>query len=244
MGEKGLGTMRRTYVHTGGSTSNNPTSVVRVEELFGLKAEREAASLSLDETALIERFLSGDETAFDQIVERFQDLVFNLSLRLLGGRDEAHDLSQEVFLQVYKKLVTFRREASLRTWIYRIVLNRAKNQQRWWRRREGEMTAVTVEDAERQGFMELSTSVGVSAALLPDRALERKELGRILQEAIATLPFEQRTVLLLKEIEGFSYEEISRTLNLAIGTVKSRLARARATLRGRLDPEVRELSKE
>ncbi len=231
-------------MHTGGSTSNNPTSVVRVEELFGLKVEREAASLSLDETALIERFLSGDETAFDQIVERFQDLVFNLSLRLLGGRDEAHDLSQEVFLQVYKKLVTFRREASLRTWIYRIVLNRAKNQQRWWRRREGEMTAVTVEDAERQGFMELSTSVGVSAALLPDRALERKELGRILQEAIATLPFEQRTVLLLKEIEGLSYEEISRTLNLAIGTVKSRLARARATLRGRLDPEVRELSKE
>jgi RNA polymerase sigma-70 factor (ECF subfamily) len=218
--------------------------VVPVEELFGLKTEREAASLSLDETALIERFLSGDETAFDQIVERFQDLVFNLSLRLLGGRDEANDLSQEVFLQVYKKLGTFRREASLRTWIYRIVLNRAKNQQRWWRRREGEMTAVTVEDAERQGFTELSTSVGVAAALLPDRALERKELGRILQEAIATLPFEQRTVLLLKEIEGLSYEEISRTLNLAIGTVKSRLARARATLRGRLDPEVRELSKE
>ena len=221
-----------------------PTSAVRVEELFGLKAEREAASLSLDETALVERFLSGDETAFDQIVERFQDLVFNLSVRLLGRRDEAHDLSQEVFLQVYKKLGRFRREDSLRTWIYRIVLNRAKNRQRWWRRREGEMTAVTVEDAERQGSMELSTSVGVSAALLPDRALKRKELGGILQDAIATLPFQQRTVLLLKEIEGLSYEEISRTLNLAIGTVKSRLARARATLRERLDPGVRELSRE
>ena len=238
--------MRRTWENM----SNDPTSVlqsnqvVRVEELFGLKVERETASLSLDENALIERFLSGDETAFDQIVERFQDLVFNLSLRLLGRRDEAHDLSQEVFLQVYKKLAAFRREASLRTWIYRIVLNRAKNRQRWWRRREGEMTAVTLEDAERQGSMELSTTVGVGVALLPDRALERKELGKILQDAIATLPFDQRTVLLLKEIEGLSYEEISRTLNLAIGTVKSRLARARATLRERLDPEVRALSRE
>ena len=242
--------MRRKYLRTGGSLGNEPASVlqsasvVQVEELFGLKAERESACLSLDETVLIERFLSGDESAFDQIVERFQNLVFNLSLRLLGRREEAYDLSQEVFLQVYKKLGTFRREASLRTWIYRIVLNRAKNRQRWWRRKEGEMTAVTLEDAERQGSMELSTAVGVGVALLPDRELERKELGRILQEAIATLPFEQSTVLLLKEIEGLSYDEISRTLNLAIGTVKSRLARARKNLRDRLDPEVRELAKE
>jgi RNA polymerase sigma-70 factor (ECF subfamily) len=219
--------------------------VLQVEELFGLKVEeREAVGPSLDETALIERFLSGDETAFDQIVERYQDLVFNLALRMLGRRDEAYDLSQEVFLQIYQKLGSFRREASLRTWIYRIVLNRAKNRQRWWRRREREMTAVTVEDAERQGSMELSTSVAVGVALLPDRALERKELGKILQEAIATLPFDQRTILLLKEIEGLSYEEISRTLDLAIGTVKSRLARARKALRRKLAPEVRELSKE
>ena len=239
---KGWRTMRRTW----GRLSNDPTSVVlQVEELFGLKVEeREAVGPSLDETALIERFLSGDETAFDQIVERYQDLVFNLALRMLGRRDEAHDLSQEVFLQIYKKLGSFRREAALRTWIYRIVLNRAKNRQRWWRRREREMTAVTVEDAERQGSMELSASVAVGVGLLPDRALERKELGKILQEAIATLPFDQRTILLLKEIEGLSYEEISRTLELAIGTVKSRLARARKALRGKLDPEVRGLSKE
>ena len=86
--------------------------------------------------------------------------------------------------------------------------------------------------------------MGVSVALLPDRALERKELGRILQEAIATLPFEQRTILLLKEIEGLSYKEISQARKLAIGTVKSRLARARKSLRDRLDPEVRKLSSE
>ena len=230
--------MRRAW----GRVSNEPSSALQVEELYGLQVEgREVAGLSLDEAALIDRFLSGDETAFDQIVERFQDLVFNLSARLLGP-EEAHDLSQEVFLQVYKKLGSFRREASLRTWIYRVVLNRAKNRQRTWRRREREMTAVNVEDAEREGTMELSAVVGIGIAPLPDRLLERKELGEILQEAIATLPFEQRTIVLLKDIEGLSYEEISRTLNVALGTVKSRLARARKVLRERLDPELREFS--
>ena len=236
--------MRRAW----GRVSNDPSSALQVEELYGREEVygrelegRKAPGLSLDEAALIDRFLSGDETAFDQIVERFQDLVFNLSARLLGP-DEAHDLSQEVFLQVYKKLGSFRREASLRTWIYRVVLNRAKNRQRSWRRREREMTAVNVEDAEREGTMELSAVVGIGIAPLPDRLLERKELGEILQEAIATLPFEQRTIVLLKAIEGLSYEEISRTLNVALGTVKSRLARARKVLRERLDPELREFS--
>ena len=236
--------MRRAW----GRVSNDPSSALQVEELYGREEVygrevegRKATGLSLDEAALIDRFLSGDETAFDQIVERFQDLVFNLSARLLGP-DEAHDLSQEVFLQLYKKLGSFRREASLRTWIYRVVLNRAKNRQRSWRRREREMTAVNVEDAERDGTMELSAVVGIGIAPLPDRLLERKELGEILQEAIATLPFEQRTIVLLKDIEGLSYEEISRTLNVALGTVKSRLARARKVLRERLDPELRELS--
>jgi len=224
--------------------SHDPSSALQVEQLYGLQVEeREAVGLSLDEAALIDRFLCGDETAFDQIVERYQDLVFNLSARLLGP-DEAHDLSQEVFLQVYQKLGSFRREASLRTWIYRVVLNRAKNRQRWWRRREREMTAMNVEDAEREGAMELSSVIRLGLTPLPDRILERKELGEILQEAVATLPFEQRTVILLKELEGLSYEEISRTLNLAIGTVKSRLARARKALRERLDPELRGLSQE
>jgi RNA polymerase sigma-70 factor (ECF subfamily) len=225
--------------------TNDPASILQVEELLGLEVEqRQAVGLSLDESALIDRCLSGDETAFDQIVERFQDMVFNLSLRLLGRWDEAHDLSQEVFLQVYRKLGTFRREASLRTWIYRIVVNRAKNRQRWWRRREGEMTAVSVEDAERQGSMEITSAVGLGDEASPDRVLQQKELSRLLQEAIATLPFDQRTILLLKEIEGLAYDEIARTLDLPLGTVKSRLARARRALRDRLEPEVRELSKE
>jgi RNA polymerase sigma factor (sigma-70 family) len=216
----------------------DPTSALPVEELLGAEREApEAFRLSLDESALIDRCLAGDDTAFDQIVLRYQDMVFNLSCRLLGGYDEAVDLSQEVFLQVYRKLSTFRRDASLRTWIYRIAINRAKNQQRWWKRRIGEMTALSIEEAEtRPGAGVASRLVCDEAA--PDEALARKEEGQILHRAIEKLPFDQRTILLLKEIEGLSYEEISNTLDLPLGTVKSRLARARKSLRDDLNPEL------
>lgn len=219
----------------------DPTSALPVEEFLGLSREApESARLSLDEAALIERCLSGDDTAFDQIVLRYQDMVFNLSFRLLGRHDEAVDLSQEVFLQVYRKLSTFRRDAALRTWIYRIVFNRAKNRQRWWKRRIGEMTAMPLEDAEASPHwgMRASSTRMLGDPVAPDEALERKEQGQILREAIDKLPFEQRSILLLKEIEGLSYEEISTTLDLPLGTVKSRLARARNSLRSHLDPEL------
>lgn len=226
--------MRRPW----GDVMYNPTSALPVEELLGVERESpESFRLSLDESILIDRCLAGDDTAFDQIVYRYQDMVFNLSCRLLGGYDEAVDLSQEVFLQVYRKLASFRRDASLRTWIYRIAINRAKNRQRWWKRRIAEMTAVSIEEAETR------SGSGVAARLAsdddgPDEALERKEQGQILHRAIEKLPFDQRTILLLKEIEGLSYEEISTTLDLPLGTVKSRLARARKSLRDNLDPEL------
>jgi RNA polymerase sigma-70 factor (ECF subfamily) len=219
-----------------------PTIALRVEELLGVEQARTKESgLNMDEAALIKRCLSGDDTAFDQIVNRYQDMVFNLALRLLGKREEALDLSQEVFFQVYRKLGSFRRDASLRTWIYRIVINRAKNCQRWWRRRECEMTAVAVEEAERDSSWVLSAAICGSDSVAPDEALQRKEIGAILHEAISALPFEQRTILLLKEIDGLSYEEIAQTLKLALGTVKSRLARARKALREKLDPELASL---
>jgi RNA polymerase sigma-70 factor (ECF subfamily) len=225
-------TMRRPW----GDVMYDPTSALPVEEFLGAeRANPEAFRLSLDESALIDRCLAGDDTAFDQIVLRYQDMVFSLSCRLLGGYDEAVDLSQEVFLQVYRKLSSFRRDASLRTWIHRIVINRAKNQKRWWKRRINEMTAVPIEEAEtrtRSGRALLRTSDDVA----PDAELARKEQSQLLHRAIEKLPFDQKTILLLKEIEGLSYEEISTTLELPLGTVKSRLARARKSLREGLDP--------
>jgi RNA polymerase sigma factor (sigma-70 family) len=216
----------------------NPSSALPVEEfLRGERATSEVFRLSLDESVLIDRCLAGDDTAFDQIVLRYQDMVFGLASRLLGSYDEAVDLAQEVFLQIYRKLSTFRRDSSLRTWIFRIVINRAKNRKRWWMRRIGEMTALSLDDAETR-FRTGALSRLVSGEDPPDEALARKERGRILHRAIGCLPFDQRTILLLKEIEGLSYEEISTTLDLPIGTVKSRLARARHALRASLDPEL------
>ena len=217
---------------------NYTASALPADELLGLDGDaRQTTRSSGDEVALIERCLAGDDSAFDDLVQRYQDMVFNLAYRLLGGYEESVDLSQEVFLQIYRKLGTFRRDASLRTWIYRIVINRAKNRQRWWRRRVGEMTAVSLDD------MEANPNLGIvsacrSAAVAPDKALERKEVGRLLLDAIDELPFSHRTILLLKEVEGLSYEEISTTLDLPLGTVKSRLARARKSLREKLDPGV------
>ena len=100
------------------------------------------------------------------------------------------------------------------------------------------MTAVAVEDAERDSSWILSATMNRGDCGAPDEALHRKELGQILHRAIAALPFDQRSILLLKEIDGLSYEEIASALNLPLGTVKSRLARARKALRDQLDPEV------
>ena len=231
--------MRRSW----GNVVYDPISALSVEELLSLECEqRESVRSSAEEAALIERCLAGDDTAFDPIVHRYQDMVFNLSYRLLGRYDEAIDLSQEVFLQVYRKLASFRRDAALRTWIYRIVINRAKNHKRWWSRRLLEMTAMPIEEVET--YRHGASPAPVAKGEAPDEALERKEVSIILRQAIDQLPFLQRTILLLKEIEGMSYEEISSTLRLPLGTVKSRLARARKSLRDRLDPELFGISKE
>jgi RNA polymerase sigma-70 factor (ECF subfamily) len=226
--------MRRPF----GDVMYDPTSALPVEEFLGaVRAAPERFRLPLDEAALLDRCLAGDDTAFDQIVLRYQDMVFSLSARLLGGYDEAVDLSQEVFLQVYRKLSSFRRDSSLRTWIFRIVINRAKNRKRWWKRRAGEMTALPIELAETRTRSGRALRLASDDAA-PDEALARKEQGQILHRAIERLPFDQRTILLLKEIEGLSYEEIAATLALPLGTVKSRLARARKSLRDSLDPEL------
>jgi len=229
---------------------NHSTSAISADELLGLDGEiRPQARSRGDERALIDRCLSGDDTAFDELTQRYQDMVFNLAYRLLGRYEEAVDVSQEVFLQVYRNLGKFRRDASLRTWIYRIVINRAKNRQRWWKRRIHEMTAVSLEDIEAnpklRGVTSVTRSNGRGGELTsPDKVLERKEIGQLLLDAIDQLPFSHRTILLLKEVEGLSYDEISTTLDLPLGTVKSRLARARQSLRDKLDPGLLGLSEE
>jgi RNA polymerase sigma-70 factor (ECF subfamily) len=156
-------------------------------------------------------------------------MVFLLALHLLGDYEDARDLSQDVFLQVFRTLDRFRGQSSLRTWIYRIAVNLARNRHRWWRRRR-KADQVSIEEHVLQ-HGELPEPTGAAE---PDRVLVRKEVADRVWKALDALPFDQRTVMVLREIDGLSYEEIAFSLGVAIGTVKSRLTRAREALRARL----------
>jgi RNA polymerase sigma-70 factor (ECF subfamily) len=153
-------------------------------------------------------------------------MVYQLAYHLLGTREEALDLSQEVFLRVFRTMGTFRGQSSLRTWIYRIVINQARNRQRWFRRRrQGDQVSL---DEHQLAHGELPERGDLAA---PDRVLARKQAAARLWEAMERLPFDQRTAIVLREFDGLSYEEIAFSLDIAVGTVKSRLTRARQALR-------------
>ena len=159
-------------------------------------------------------------------------MVIQLATNLLGDRDEALDLSQEVFLRVFRTIHRFRGQSTLRTWIYRIAVNQARNRHRFWRRRHRN-DQVSL-DAHIATYGEFPSTLGLSR---PDRVFEQKQLGARLQEALDRLPFDQRTAIVLREIDGLSYEDIAFSLGVAIGTVKSRLTRARQALREDLRTE-------
>ncbi|MBI2186180.1 MAG: sigma-70 family RNA polymerase sigma factor [Acidobacteria bacterium] len=180
------------------------------------------------EAALIARCTAGDESACAELVAAHQRMVYGLALNLLGDRDEALDLSQEVFLRVFRTLSGFRGRSALRTWIYRIVVNQARNRQRWWRRR-GRNDQVSLED-----YLRTSGDMESQHELLPDRLLASKETAARIRRALDRLPFDQRTALVLREVDGLRYEEIAYSLDVAVGTVKSRLTRARQALRAEL----------
>jgi len=181
------------------------------------------------EAALIQRCAVRDEDACADLVNEHQRLVYQLSLNLLGDHNEALDLSQEVFLRVFRTIHSFRGQSALRTWIYRIVVNQARNRQRWWRRRHRAQQVSLDEHIRDHGDLPEQNNGGS-----PDRVLGRKELADRIRVALDNLPFDQRTALVLREIDGLSYEEIGFSLGIAVGTVKSRLARARESLRAQL----------
>lgn len=183
------------------------------------------------EAALIQRCAAGDETACAELVAEHQRMVVQLAMNLLGDRDEALDLSQEVFLRVFRTIHRFRGQSSLRTWIYRIAVNQARNRHRFWRRRHRDAQVSLDEHVALHGDFESGVEV------TPERLLAQKELAARLQRALDRLPFDQRTAIILREIDGLSYDEIAFSLGVAVGTVKSRLTRARQTLRSDLRQE-------
>ena len=180
------------------------------------------------ERGLVELCRRGDAEAFARVVSIHESMVYNLSARLLGDGEEARDLSQDVFLQVYRQLGRFEGRSSLKTWIYRIVVNQARNRQRWWRRRRRERSCP-IEDMT-QADLARASAVRPDADA-PYERLARAERARQMQAALLKLSFDHRAILLLREVEGLPCDEIAAALKVPEGTVKSRLARARDALR-------------
>ncbi|PYQ17567.1 MAG: RNA polymerase subunit sigma [Acidobacteria bacterium] len=190
-------------------------------------AEALAGGASL-ERGLVEECCRGDAQAFARLVALHEGMVFNLAARLLGDAEEARDLAQEVFLQVYRTLGRFEGRSTLKTWIYRIVVNQCRNRRRWWRRRRKDRSR-SLETLTRSEEERLAEGSGRMEG--PDERVERRERARAVQSALQRLSFGHRAVLLLREVEGLSCEEIAAALALPEGTVKSRLSRARESLR-------------
>lgn len=168
-----------------------------------------------------------DEDAFCELVQVYQHKVFNITYRILGDRQEAEDLSQEVFITVFKHIDQFRGDAKFSTWLYRIATNHARNRIKYLSRR-ARQKHQDIDDTP-EGKLDDNPLGGHLAR--PDRQAQARQLEQIIQQGLAELQPEHREIVVLRDIENLSYREISEITNLAEGTVKSRLFRARVALK-------------
>lgn len=184
------------------------------------------------EEEFIERLKAGDAAAFDTLVTRYSADIYALLFRITENAEEAGDLMQETFLKALKAISKFRGEADLKTWLFRIAINESRNRHRWWKRRRRDST-VSLDAPLGQGETPLSETVSGNSSD-PETETLRRERGKKLLRALNDLPDIFREAIVLCDIEGLTYEEIARTLDVNIGTVKSRIARGRDELRKKL----------
>lgn len=175
---------------------------------------------------LVRRFNDGDRDAFSELVRRYQDRIFTLCLRWMRNRDVAEEVAQDVFVAVYKALPRFRGEAKFSTWIFRVATNHCKNRRLYRQRRHADQHEPLEGTPRDDGPVRQLPSDNPGT----DRGTHRSEAEKLLQDALDTLDESHRTIIVLRDIEGLPYEEIADILDLAKGTVKSRLHRARAQL--------------
>ena len=189
-------------------------------------AERWMELEDKEEARFIARLASRDERAFNELVVLYQERVFRILLRMLGRRDEAEDMAQEVFVQVFKAVGTFRGDSKLSTWIYRIAVNLCKNRVKYLKRRHSEAQDEYEALAERSP-MTAGSGVTSGDVARPDHMVEGLQLERVVQVCITELEPDFREVLILRDVEDLSYEEVCEVTGLPDGTVKSRLHLAR-----------------
>jgi len=200
-----------------------------------------ALTLQSDEAALIAELRAGSEEAFAWLITRYHQPIFSLVARTVQDRADAADLTQEVFVKVFRGVGNFHGESSLRTWIYRIALREASNQRRWWMRHKQQ--EIPIEQEMTEG--ESGTPVRLKEMLVDpaegpyEIAVHRETKARV-EAALAQVPEPFRTTLILRDIEGFVYEEVAEIQGVNLGTVKSRLVRGRASLKTLLTAQASE----
>ncbi len=197
-----------------------------------------AIGIRAEEQEFVAELKAGSEQAFALLLAQYSHPIYSLIARSLRDPADAADVTQEVFVKVFRNISSFHGEACLRTWIYRIALHEASNQRRWWtRHKQQELTIdAPMENDEGETFC-MADALAASDAS-PYECAAHAQLGERILTALRTLPEAFREVVVLREIEGFGYEEIAEILNINLGTVKSRLMRGRAALRDALRHEV------
>jgi RNA polymerase sigma-70 factor (ECF subfamily) len=206
-----------------------------LERAADAAASAEARFVPSAEEQFLERLKAGDALAFNRLVEERHGDIYALLYRLTEDPEEARDLTQETFLQAFRHLSSFRGDADLRTWLYRIAVNQARNRWRWWKRRRRDRTVSLDAPVSEEFDAPLSAGLQGDPGLDPERQALARERELALHAALQTLSRPYREVIVLRDIEGLSYEEVAATLDLNVGTVKSRLNRGRTELRRRLE---------
>ena len=184
-----------------------------------------------DDRDIVERCVRGDREAFDILVEKYYKKIYNLAYRFVGDSEEANDLAQEVFTAAYQNLKKFRGDAKFSTWLFQIATNRGKNRFKYLKRRgyfanRGQSNGEDERESLERAIPDLTTN--------PETLLAGKQIQKIVQDAINDLDPDHKEIVILRDIEGFSYEEIAQMLGLPEGTTKSRLHRARMVVKEKL----------
>ena len=199
-----------------------------------------AIGITTEDVALVADLKAGSEEAFAVLIAQYHQPLYSLIARSLNDPADAADITQEVFIKVFRNIRGFHGEASLRTWLYRIALHEASNQRRWWSRHKKQEITI---DSSFESDPDAENSHLSLAATLADHSdspfdhAAQAEVRERVEAALRQIPESFRTVVILREIEGFSYDEIAEVVNVNLGTVKSRLTRGRSALRAILDTD-------
>ena len=185
------------------------------------------AELNAQEAAFVSRLQANEDAAYDELVRSYSGPIYHVAYRMLGDSAEASDVVQEIFLKVFRHISGFKGEAALKTWIFRIAFSEILNRLRSWKRRYKHATVSLDEDANGK----TATDIAVNTGPTPEEVLQTKEREAAIQQALRRLSHDHRSIIVLRDIEGFSYNDIADVLGISVGTVKSRLARARGDLK-------------